>query len=63
VLYSFHMPNLASQKQCRVLFLPPNSPDLNPIEKKWAWLKRKLRELLQLHISFEAASQTVFQVS
>jgi len=27
------LPALASQKQCRVLFLPPYSPDLNPIEK------------------------------
>ncbi|WP_156300679.1 transposase [Neisseria sp. 74A18] len=21
--------------------LPPYSPDLNPIEKKWAWIKKK----------------------
>ena len=23
--------------------LPPRSPDLNPIEKYWAWLRKKLR--------------------
>ena len=31
--------DLALQKDCMALFLPPYSPDLNPIEKKWAWLK------------------------
>lgn len=31
---------------CKFLFLPPYSPDLNPIEKCWANLKVKVRELL-----------------
>lgn len=31
---------------CKLLFLPPYSPDLNPIEKCWANLKVKIRELL-----------------
>ena len=31
---------------CKVLFLPPYSPDLNPIEKYWANMKSKVRELL-----------------
>ena len=30
---------------CKVIYLPPYSPDLNKIEKYWANLKRKLREL------------------
>ena len=29
-----------------LLFLPPYSPDLNPIEKFWAWLKNHLRDIL-----------------
>jgi hypothetical protein len=25
--------------------VPPRSPDLNPVEKFWAWLRKKLRAL------------------
>ena len=25
--------------------IPPRSPDLNPVEKSWSWLRRKLRAL------------------
>lgn len=28
---------------CKLLYLPPYSPDFNPIEKQWAALKRKYR--------------------
>ena len=28
---------------CTLLFLPPYSPDLNPIEKYWANLKAKIK--------------------
>jgi len=27
----------------KLMFLPPYSPDLNPIEHYWAWLKKKIR--------------------
>ncbi len=49
------LPDLAESYGCKVLFLPPYSPDLNPIEKKWAWLKRKLREILRCFESFDDA--------
>lgn len=64
---SFHkksiLPGLAHNKQCEVLFLPPYSPDLNPIEKKWAWLKRTLRKILHEFDSFDDALWTSFQFS
>ena len=33
---------LIESAQCKIIFLPPYSPDLNPIEKFWANMKRWL---------------------
>ena len=49
------LPNLAKRYNCKVLFLPPYSPDLNPIEKKGAWLKKRLRKILFDFDSFQQA--------
>jgi len=57
-----YLKEIAEAFGCEVLFLPPYSPDLNPIEKKWAWLKRKLRETLQNYSSFDTALHILFQV-
>jgi transposase len=38
-----------------LLFLPPYSPDFNPIEKEWADMKRELRDTAPLHALFETA--------
>ena len=51
---------LAASKKCKMIFLPPYSPDLNPIEKKWAWLKQKLRNILSASESFDQALATCF---
>jgi transposase len=34
---------LLEQVGCKVLYLPPYSPDLNKIEKCWSWLKSRIR--------------------
>ena len=46
---------LASKHECDVLFLPPYSPDLNPIEHFWAWLKSELRRILPAYDNFDDA--------
>ena len=46
---------LASKYKCEVLFLPPYSPDLNPIENFWASLKSKLRNILPFYDNFDDA--------
>ena len=48
---SWHRKNalydIADEYGFKVIFLPPYSPDLNPIEKYWAQVKRRLR--LHMH--------------
>ena len=38
---------IVEKAKCSLMFLPPYSPDLNPIEKHWANLKNKIRESLR----------------
>ena len=40
---------------CKLMFLPPYSPDLNPIEKCWANLKARTREFLSKFSKFTDA--------
>lgn len=48
---------------CEILFLPPYSPDLNPIEKCWANMKSKVRELLLKVKTFtEALDQVILSM-
>jgi transposase len=54
---AFHKSNktreLIESVGCRLIFLPPYSPDLNPIKKFWAnmkrWIKNKIFSVTQLH--------------
>ena len=43
-----------------LIFLPPYSPDLNPIEQFWAWLKAWIRQLNQPLMHISQALQKVF---
>lgn len=48
---------------CRLLYLPPYSPDLNRIEKCWAWLKSRIRKGLSLSTSLRQAIEAVLKDS
>jgi transposase len=37
---------LIDNADCRLLFLPPYSPDFNPIEKFWANLKARIKRTI-----------------
>jgi len=54
--------SVAQNAGCKLIFLPPYSPKLNPIEKFWAWLKRFLRKILPSAVSFDDALLTAFQL-
>jgi len=57
---SFHksekMKRLIINAKCSVLYLPPYSPELNPIEKFWANLKRFVARIM---VNFEKLSEAV----
>ena len=50
----------------QLLFLPPYSPDLNPIENYWAILKGKLRKIVanfqNLFDALTAVFQTIYKL-
>jgi len=52
-----------SRGKVRLLFLPPYSPDYNPIEKSWANMKRYLRGNLQDYKSVDSAIYDYFRAS
>ena len=47
---------------CRLLFQPPYSPDINPIEPQWAVLKRKFRKHKHKFNNFNEAVNYAFIV-
>ena len=50
-----------SRRKIRLMFLPPYSPDLNPIEKSWANLKRHLRSRSQAFDGLHSAIKLFFE--
>jgi transposase len=52
---------LIEAAQCHLVYLPPYSPDLNRIEKCWAWLKSRVRKLLPKSDNLRDAIETVLK--
>ena len=52
-------------KQCNVelMHVPPRSPDLNPVEKYWSWVRRRLRalDLKDLHAKRKPLGKSALQ--
>jgi transposase len=54
--------NLIESAGCTLLFLPPYSPDLNPIETFWANLKNKIRNLIPNFQNLQQAIDYAFKM-
>jgi len=44
----------------KVVFLPPYSPEYNPIEKLWSWIKCMLRKVLYCFDNFDESLRYCF---
>ena len=52
---------LIQAKGAQVVYLPAYSPDLNRIEKGWAWLKSRIRKQRRNTTSLREAIETVLK--
>ncbi len=52
---------LINNAGCTLIFLPPYSPDMNPIEKFWANLKAKIKKVVTMFTTLAQAIDYVFQ--
>lgn len=48
-----------ANKNLKLIFLPPYSPELNPIEKYWAKLKKNLKKI---HKNNETLEESIYQL-
>ena len=54
---------LLEQVGCKVLYLPPYSPDLNKIEQCWSWLKSRIRKQLDKFDCLRDAIEDVLRLA
>ena len=54
---------LIEQSGCRLLYLPPYSPDFNKIEQCWSWLKARIRKCLTHFDSLRDAMEHVLKLA
>jgi transposase len=54
---------LIAAAQCQLMFLPPYSPDLNPIEPWWAIIKARIRTTIRQVRDFSQALDLVLSVN
>jgi transposase len=53
---------IIANAQCQLIFLPPYSPDLNPIEKWWAVIKARVKKIVKQFDDFNQALDHVLTV-
>lgn len=59
---SHELKDLFKEYNCTLIFLPPYSPDLNPIENLWGTIKQQLRNYYNYTISlYENLSKVINQ--
>jgi len=54
--------SLIKNAGCEVLFLPPYSPDFNPIENYWAVVKSRIKKIKGQCDDFHKAINLAFQI-
>ena len=54
--------NIAKEHDLKIIFLPPYSPELNPIEHFGNWLKKKLLIYFHIFKNFDDVIYSIFKV-
>lgn len=52
---------LIESKQCQLLYLPPYSPDFNPIEQKWGHVKNQIKKIRDKFEIFSECLESVLR--
>ena len=52
---------MIKKSKCKLVFLPPYCPYLNPIENFWAWFKSKIRDIGSSFLTLQEVIDHVFQ--